>query len=877
MTKQQFQPTPFAVCNAFPHNPTPGLPIVLNGTVFFFLEVAPETFKWVPFMHASEHVEHEQTIASTIWTIRHAFDPVTNVTVLVEGEAVTAPIDFKTDAEGAFVEIDLGSPTTGTAIVVGYPESSKPIDYRPAVAPSALTLNDGATVNIDVNLTQAFPYVGEGFTFSLTGLPTGLSFDGLTGLVSGTIHSSASQARTEGRYPLILSAHNGQGERREHRFTWTVVNTVPVAVDDVLTVNIGQVADVPAGSGLLSNDSDGDNDNIVITSVRTTGGPTAYPVIADGVNIAGNNGGRFTLFPSGHYQFDDNGDFSHLAEGESAETRITYTVEDADGVESSATLTVTVNNPVVAIVETTLVWTGYSLPPEINDEYVPGEDYQITAPAYALSDAGDVLVLLNAYQEMGSHVGTADVPLFKVKQLVSDVWEERTVFFPSAVIPRGTFDTAGIDISPDGQWIAVLGSDRDYRSIALMYKMVEGVPTYRQALVLDVDQLVEAENPDHTLFSTVEYLEQDLATVQTRINNGELSVGDRIRIQGTGGSLAYAPERAVQVGQDFNIVVTAKNGSGDYELFVNGSEFFASECHSLSNNTMVMGHLFTSVIGDPTTRQMRNGIFKLDQSGEWSHHSTIVAGRDVTKHDFVASTGHRAISADGQHVFLHDGDVVGQVWSESGNVANICQYTLNGASYQLTNKIQIDSATAEALDLESRDMGWSFDVSADGETIIALDDNSRLYLWKYLNDSWTLTCVSHASDTSIRNDRPIQSIPPMEYQMTAAIPVPLLPVDGPVNSWFERRVAITADGQQIIVAGLYDNTAPTAFLLDVDVNGKMSYNSMLDDYPNLSDIELGNQSSMHRICVGAGGSSRVIGTYSVDETHTTNGSSLSRR
>jgi VCBS repeat-containing protein len=59
-------------------------------------------------------------------------------------------------------------------------------------------------------------------------------------------------------------------------------------------------------------------------------------------NVAGDNGGLFSIDVNGNVTFDPSGDFEDLAAGETRQTSFTYTIVDADGATSTATVTVTV-------------------------------------------------------------------------------------------------------------------------------------------------------------------------------------------------------------------------------------------------------------------------------------------------------------------------------------------------------------------------------------------------------------------------------------------------------------------------------------------------------------------------------------------------------
>ena len=109
-------------------------------------------------------------------------------------------------------------------------------------------------------------------------------------------------------------------------------NEPPLALDDTARTP----EDAPVRGNILSNDSDPDGDALTLVSV---GG---QPMAPGGITVPGSNGGTFTILPDGSYIFDPAGQFESLGNGQTATSSIRYTISDADGATSSATLTVTV-------------------------------------------------------------------------------------------------------------------------------------------------------------------------------------------------------------------------------------------------------------------------------------------------------------------------------------------------------------------------------------------------------------------------------------------------------------------------------------------------------------------------------------------------------
>lgn len=158
-------------------------------------------------------------------------------------------------------------------------------------------------------------------TYSAVGLPSGLSINTNTGVISGTLPADASE---NSPYTVTITADDGEATA-DQVFTWTIANPSPDSVDDAFTAGADDAAAVVGNA--LTNDSDPDGD-------------TFAAVPASGV--AGTNGGLFSIAANGAVTFDPNGDFEALEGGETAQTSFDYTIEDAQGGQSVGTVTVTV-------------------------------------------------------------------------------------------------------------------------------------------------------------------------------------------------------------------------------------------------------------------------------------------------------------------------------------------------------------------------------------------------------------------------------------------------------------------------------------------------------------------------------------------------------
>ena len=140
----------------------------------------------------------------------------------------------------------------------------------------------------------------------------GLSINAATGVITGTIDRSASQAGG-GIYNIVVTRRIGSLSATQS-FSWTVTNPAPVAVNDTALI----VNEDTAGTtvNVLTNDSDPDGDPLTIVSASATNG-----------TVVVNANGTITFTPNANYN------------GPAA---ITYTISDGQGGTATATIPVTV-------------------------------------------------------------------------------------------------------------------------------------------------------------------------------------------------------------------------------------------------------------------------------------------------------------------------------------------------------------------------------------------------------------------------------------------------------------------------------------------------------------------------------------------------------
>ena len=77
---------------------------------------------------------------------------------------------------------------------------------------------------------------GDTLAWSATGLPTGLTINTTTGVISGTLDKNASASSA---YTVSVTATDPYGASVTTSFTLTVSNPAPNATDDAVSTNTG--------------------------------------------------------------------------------------------------------------------------------------------------------------------------------------------------------------------------------------------------------------------------------------------------------------------------------------------------------------------------------------------------------------------------------------------------------------------------------------------------------------------------------------------------------------------------------------------------------------------------------------------------------------
>ncbi|MES0808112.1 Ig-like domain-containing protein [Roseibium sp. SCPC15] len=232
-------------------------------------------------------------------------------------------------------------------------------------------------------------------------------------------------------------------------------NSAPVANNDSYSVS----EDGTVGGNLLTNDSDANNDPLTVVQVNGSS-------VAVGQQITLSSGALLTVNANGTFDYDPNGAFNGLNDGQSDEDSFTYRISDGEGGFDEATVTIDIDGV-----------SGNAAPVATNDSYNVDEDGTVSGNLLTNDNDAD------------------NDPLTIVEVNGSNVAVGQQITLPSGALltvnADGTFDydpNGAFDGLNDGQ------SDED----SFTYRISDGEGGFDEATVtIDIDGVTPpAPDPD---------------------------------------------------------------------------------------------------------------------------------------------------------------------------------------------------------------------------------------------------------------------------------------------------------------------------------------------------------------------------------------------
>ncbi|MCD2366902.1 Ig-like domain-containing protein [Sulfitobacter mediterraneus] len=274
--------------------------------------------------------------------ISAAADPADITEVAGDSSAqVIAPVSGSFDVTDQDLGDTLSYAATGSATISWNGGSST--DITTLTAPQQADIATlAATARLDFS-TAPTTTTGEIQTVNYTYSSAAVDLDWLDSGESLTL-----------TYTVAVDDNAGTGTSTD---TTTVTITIlgtdddPIAVADTNTTDQDTILNV-AATGVLSNDVAVDaNDTITVTMFDGL----AVPPGPGGASAAIGDGGILTMYADGSYDFDPNGQYAFLDDGENLTETVTYTITTDDGETATATLSITVtgvNDAPVAVDDT---------------------------------------------------------------------------------------------------------------------------------------------------------------------------------------------------------------------------------------------------------------------------------------------------------------------------------------------------------------------------------------------------------------------------------------------------------------------------------------------------------------------------------------------
>ena len=298
-------------------------------------------------------------------------------------------------------------------------------DDHPTTVDSAalLTVAEESEIRIDESVLLANDVETENYTLRIVDVSDAVN--GTVSLAASTILFSHDGSETTSGSFTYTASDGVHSSMARATITVTPVNDPPVAVGDTATVDEGDILSIEA-SVLLDNDTDAENDTLVITSV---GDEVNGTVLLDGMTITYEHDGSETTSGSFSYTMSDG------------------TVTDTATVALAVT---PVNDPPVAVGDTATVDEGDTLSIEAsvfldNDTDAENDTLSITS----VGDGVNGMVMLNGTTITYEHDGS-ETTSGSLVYTVSDGLDTSTATATIAVTPVNdppvaVGDTATVD------------------------------------------------------------------------------------------------------------------------------------------------------------------------------------------------------------------------------------------------------------------------------------------------------------------------------------------------------------------------------------------------------------------------------------------------
>ena len=322
--------------------------------------------------------------------------------------------------------------------------------------PSAQTSVEGSTVTLSIMASGPDP---GSLTFSASGLPTGVSINASTGVISGTLDPAAAES-SQGNYRVTVTTTNNLGQTANASFIWTVTSTGSTPVITNPGTQSGHERDSVSLPITLSNPAD---DAMVFSatglpaglSIDPTSGTITGTIASDAAETTqgSNPPGQYTVTVSAD---DGQGDatsqtFTWNVVHTALPPTITTPGDQADAEGDSVSLAIAANDPS----GDTLTYTARGLPPGLKIDPTTGA---ISGTIY-YSDAedssdpsqslGNYAVEVTAFNNMG---GSATVDF---NWTISDTLQP-----PTLVVIDPKTNAEG-----DSPWLRVVASDAEGSAI----------------------------------------------------------------------------------------------------------------------------------------------------------------------------------------------------------------------------------------------------------------------------------------------------------------------------------------------------------------------------------------------------------------------------